>query len=318
MTAQKKDDGTKRTYAFLDTNTLVRFPFVNDIVWPRVLGQKQVCLVLTPIVFDELDDMKDGVTKPGRREIARRVYRFLESELEKVGQDKDKEVDLPQRPHTTLLYFGEDNLDINPTLRADKQDDRLVAAMLHFAKEHSNDDVLLVSNDFNLRSRAKRFGFEARDPEELGIERKNPPPTEEEIRLKQLERTLPQVEIHFGANDGVLELPHSERLAKLERVKAEFKQQFIDIIATLESCYEAYAPVYQPPRQLTRFSRGQHGIHAPGLHIGEDFGLDVFAEWLSLGHLGSFIRPVVEMKEHPRYINHQPVRECRFGFKLTG
>ena len=304
MVAQKKDGGAKCRYAFLDTNLLIHFPFVNEIKWPKLLGEKQVCLVLTPVVFDELDDMKDGMTKPGRRDLARRVSNFLISELEKAAPDA--EVALPQRPSTKLLYFDKDALDINVSLRTDKQDDRLIAAMLHFAKERPDDDVVLISDDFNLRSRAVRFGFQARNPEEVGIERRELPLTEEERRLRQLERNLPQVEIHFGASDGVFELPYSERRERLEKEKFDSKQRFVDIIATLKSCYEAYAPVYQPPRQLTRYSREQHGIHAAGLHVKEEFDLDVFVEWLSLNrHQTHFMMSEEAMKKDPRYLNYE-------------
>lgn len=309
---------TNKMYAFLDTNVLIHFPFVNEIDWPKVLTSKQVCLVIAPIVLTELDNVKDGMTKPGRRELAGKVSKFITTSLEKV--DPGLETPLPERPNTTVMYFGEDDLTIKPQLRNDKQDDHLIAAMLHFKEKCPSFSTVLIAGDNNCRFRARGFNLIARNPEELGLEKRPLPITEEEKRLRQLEKIIPKAEIRFGQKDDSLFLPFTPKFKHIENEIAKYKKQFITILSSLEKCFNDHIRNFGFPKNvsLTHFSQQKHGVHAPALYIKKDFDLDVYEEWLSPeNYRVRFAMSESEEARYPPAINLREWKRCVGEFYST-
>ena len=283
-------------YAFVDTNTLIHFPFVNQIDWPKELGAKEVCLVFCFIVFEELDKIKDGMTKPGRRELARRVGKFLGELLGPAPLDTP--VDLPQRPNTTIMYASKDDLAIEPRLKSEKQDDHLLAALLHFQNDHPQAQVLLVADDFNLRQRAKLFGASARAlPESM----KRPlPRTEDEERLRRLEAQEPQVEVEFGAEGADLHLPYHERRTRLtdlaESYDAQVRAAFADIDREFIRVRGVH-PEFQHPEGPPPF-RPLREENLSG-YKDENRFVVAAARDLELGLLTGHLEPETRIKQYP-------------------
>lgn len=223
-------------YAVLDTNILLHFPFLNEIDWLKVLQAKHPCLVVTLHLLRELDDIKDGMTRSGRRELAQRVYRKIGELIE--PEPLNQPFPLAGRPGTSLMYFDKDELDIDPKLRQEKQDDALIAAALHLKDAGwggSQDAVVLLSADSGCRQRAKGFGIKALS---LPHSMQRPlPPTEEEKRLKKYEQLEPQVQIDFGAQGDLLVLPYTTKRNQLNDVRASYDTQIKNTVQALEEDY---------------------------------------------------------------------------------
>ena len=65
-------------FAFLDTNIFLQFRDFDQIDWLRELGYQQVCLVIAPIIFAELESFKYDRDSQRRRERSRKVSQHLE------------------------------------------------------------------------------------------------------------------------------------------------------------------------------------------------------------------------------------------------
>lgn len=266
-------------YAVLDTNILMHFQYVNQIDWPAVLGAKEVCLVCTPILFRELDDLKDRSTRPGRGDLARRVSKTLQEPLEDAPFNQA--VPLPQCSNTYVMSWQEDDLSIDANLRPEKQDDALIAAALHFKERDVTANVVLVSDDFNCRQRAKRFGITVQTlPEEF----KRPLPlSEEEQRLKKLEALEPHVEIDVEGQLETVVLPQSERSKNVLDLFNSYKVECERIIRFLEDDLAYYLGEEGGP-----FERPENFLSANGLPfrysavrlLKEEFDLSVREELL--------------------------------------
>lgn len=222
-------------HVFVDANVLIHFKFLNDIDWLGELGAKRVRLIFAPVTFQELDNIKDGMTKPGRREVARRVIKVIGEPLEAAPLDTP--VALPKRANTEIMYASNDDLSVHPDLRQEKQDDHLLAAVLNYRNAYPSETVVLLSDDFNCRQRAKRFGIPTRT---LSASLKRPfPRTEEEEELRKLKAFEPQVAVEFGADGDELRLPYSERRARYDDLAESYEGQIRKVVGALAEDYKA-------------------------------------------------------------------------------
>ncbi len=228
-------------YCFLDANTLIHFRTFDEVDWPVVLGVPEVCLVLAPGVMRELDKFKDDHTNDRRR---RRV-RTLLSKLEDLLEQSDEDNPARMRPGVTIMDlpyepFAEwDGLHLDPAIG----DDRLIASMLEFRAAHPDASVVLVSNDFPARRKAKRHGIEARVPE--GMVPIHEFPSDESAKVKKLERELhelksraPRLELGFSEETGLQN--HAARTAASPAVDMLVREARIGWIsdANLRACRE--------------------------------------------------------------------------------
>ncbi|MGV9321409.1 PIN domain-containing protein [Streptomyces sp. NPDC003660] len=130
-------------YAVLDTNTTLHFTRFDKVPWQKVLG-KGTAVMVPHVVVDEIDtkSYQTGDRKISRR--ARGVFRLLETVLE-AGPEKAAADD------GTLVFIAADEPG---HARLPVPDDELVAAALRLRQAVAPAEVVVVSRDIGVRTRA--------------------------------------------------------------------------------------------------------------------------------------------------------------------
>ena len=195
--------GAPPVYCFPDTNIFIHFQTFNEVDWNKLLETPQVCLVITPVVFDELNKFKDDSRDERRRKRVRTILPLLEKYLDQVEQDNPA----PVRPGVVIIDLTDEPMVDWQALRLDPTigDDRLLASMLEFIDGHPGARVVFVADDLLARRKAKRRGIEVLKPDGL-IERKElASPQEAEIKelrgkLQAYENRAPKVNLAFYEN----------------------------------------------------------------------------------------------------------------------
>ncbi|MFE6129177.1 PIN domain-containing protein [Streptomyces sp. NPDC056437] len=138
-------------YAVLDTNTTLHFARFDKVPWQKVFGKGTVVMV-PHVVVDEIDTKgyQTGDKKISRR--ARGVFRLLESVLE-AGPEKATSDD------GTPVFIAADEPG---HARLPVPDDELVASALRLRQAVAPAEVVVVSRDIGVRTRARAWGLPAR------------------------------------------------------------------------------------------------------------------------------------------------------------
>ncbi len=131
----------------LDSNILLHYMWFEDIPWPEEIGHKTVAIILTSIVMEEIDKVKD--------EEKGKVQKRAKSVSSKLGEILIEEnpgkyhVKYIESPYTTEKDKRRYNLDRN--------DNQILFAVLKSGID--TNDVCVVSSDNAMLLRAKQFGF---------------------------------------------------------------------------------------------------------------------------------------------------------------
>lgn len=192
-------------YCFLDTNIFLQFQDIEQIDWLEELKVAEVCLVVTSIIFDELDKFKDDHNRKRLRNRSRRSLKYLES--------LDIHSDNPVR-NGVVLQFQQEEPDHNALkkyqLNSANNDSMLVGSALIFANKHKDDDVILITDDSGPRFKAKARDLRAQSlSESYRLEEQPDPLVAENKRLKnellKLQNNQPKLDIGFTSSDGEIE-----------------------------------------------------------------------------------------------------------------
>ena len=207
--------------AFLDTNTFLHFPRLDQLDWPALLHSTGVRLIVAPVVIRELNRHKDFPTSLKTRERAAAVLRALDEWSERPWPVFIRNsVELQFRVQDPLIDFATFNLS------RDIADDHLIASILEYNSEADPGATRLVTADLGLKLKAKSHAIvviqllaNLRLPDELLPEEKKRRELESEVM--RLRNRLPRVKILFNTNEPQLrvQLPSSD-LPKLETPSA--------------------------------------------------------------------------------------------------
>ncbi|MFE5844238.1 PIN domain-containing protein [Streptomyces niveus] len=138
-------------YAVLDTNTTLHFTRFDKVPWQKVFG-KGTAVMVPHVVVDEIDtkSYQTGDKKISRR--ARGVFRLLEAVLE-AGPEKAIADD------GTCVFIAADEPG---HARLAVPDDELVASALRLHQAVAPAEVIVVSRDIGVRTRARAWELPAR------------------------------------------------------------------------------------------------------------------------------------------------------------
>ncbi|MFD5815611.1 PIN domain-containing protein [Streptomyces sp. NPDC127038] len=138
-------------YAVLDTNTTLHFTRFDKVPWQKVFG-KGTAVMVPHVVVDEIDtkSYQTGDRKISRR--ARGVFRLLETVLE-AGTGKAAADD------GTPVFIAADEPG---HARLPVPDDELVASALRLHQAVAPAEVVVVTRDIGVRTRARAWGLPAR------------------------------------------------------------------------------------------------------------------------------------------------------------
>lgn len=164
------------TYAFIDTNLLLHFKVFEGIKWTKLLNDKDVVLVICPTVLDEIDKHKDSA-KGKVRNRAKSIYKILSDYLDgKTTNNID------------LIFCKAGTVDTTTSNYSNgREDEYIIAAASAFSKESRK---VIVSFDIGMKFRAKQAGIDFLMPDETPENRLSQEPTDEEKRIKELEKEL--------------------------------------------------------------------------------------------------------------------------------
>jgi hypothetical protein len=210
------DAAAKPLHAYLDTNALLEFRPPRDLDWNGLLREKQLVLVVSPVVIEELQRIKDGALRdiPRRKRLrAGETLKTLEREL--FPDDAQPAGVVRLNDGVGLRFDGRavpsavftDN-SLDPNLA----DARLVAAVI--AARDAGQRVCLVGNDAGPRWQAKSRGIAAHNLPETWRVQEEPDAVETELRdvkkrLAAFESRAPKVCLVTKTGDTFLrrELP---------------------------------------------------------------------------------------------------------------
>lgn len=206
-------------YCFLDTNIFIHCQDIKDIDWQSELGAPEICLVIAPVVFEELDVFKDDPRNNRKRNRARNAIKLLETTLDSTDQAVREGVSLEYAAELYHMKFSSYNL--NPS----NKDDRLVASAIGWSQEHVDAELILVSHDSGPRMKAKQRGLRAKElsgkyrlPDQLDPLAKENRELQNELRRRQ--DTQPKLEIGFLAAD--------KSISRIKHVSIQFVEDLIN------------------------------------------------------------------------------------------
>lgn len=135
----------------LDTNDLLHYQRLDKIPWSN-LYRGGVCIVLPHVVIDEIDRKSYAIGEKFPKR-ARGVYRILEELI--GGVDSEGFTKLPDETPLQIL------VDEPGHQRLANNDDEIVARAAYLKQNIAPHDVLVVTRDQGMRTRALAWGLRA-------------------------------------------------------------------------------------------------------------------------------------------------------------
>ncbi len=267
--------------AFVDTNLLLHYQFLDKIDWPTVLSAEQVIIEIAPVVIRELNKQKDENRSAKLRRRAASVLKRLHALSEQAPETQI-------RPGVAV-HFGtqEPDLDyavhhLNPTT----QDDVLIASVLIHRRDHADQNVLVVTGDLGLKLKAPHHNIRVVSPPETLKLPEEPDPNEQRVQeleeeIRQLRRRAPALRVAFEDGSDVarfqispLRRPTVEDIEeRTRRLKEEYprlprqSQEPVDgvmsverIAASVEAGFDALRGI--PSAEFARYNRELEEFYA--------------------------------------------------------
>jgi predicted ribonuclease YlaK len=132
------------TTVFPDTNAILHYPQIADTDWCRLLGAPLVKVIICMQVVRELDDIKRD---PHYAKRAKRAIR----EIDRLRQTNEVRKDVSLE----LLQDEPKASEFPDSLDPERKDDRIIAAVLAFARSHPEEAVVVVSEDYGMKLRCE-------------------------------------------------------------------------------------------------------------------------------------------------------------------
>ncbi len=202
----------KTAYVFLDTNLYLQYMDFDQIDWPTALRYQDVCLVVAPVVFSELDKFKHDPTSERRKRRSRAITRKLNEIIFSVPAHADANV--PNRPGVVLRALADSpDVSSHSGLQANIPDDQLLASVLEFTGDNptiDHGDIILVSEDGGLLNKARARNIvtqfideKFRLPDEPNVDQQKVAALEK--RIAENENREPKLQLAFEVGDSYAE-----------------------------------------------------------------------------------------------------------------
>lgn len=137
----------------------LHWPIFTDLDWKNIVDASQVVVLIPSTVFYEIDNHKDRNSAQSIRKRARKVLLEIEtrlgaSEMTSLGNDVSLHLDL--NSYSDFEAYG---------LSSSVKDDDILLAALKW-REAEKEEVVIVSGDSTMRTKARRRGFDVYTPPE--------------------------------------------------------------------------------------------------------------------------------------------------------
>jgi hypothetical protein len=215
---------------FIDTMIFLHFKSFEVVDWQSVFNAKKVELIISSVIFKELDLHKDSHPNLKLRKRAKSITRKLHQIFE---NDTKTEI----RPNVTISYILNDlALDFEKySLDSSRRDDQQLAIILDYKNKHASEQIVILTNDFNLRQRAKLLNIETKKmpdeyelPDELDPNEKLIKELQQQIIELQNQRPILSLKFTDGSDrlSTILTQPillsSNEIQQRLEQIKNRF------------------------------------------------------------------------------------------------
>lgn len=138
-----------------DTNALLHNPALED--WDFD-SSPRFTLILTPTVLSELDKLKINHRNEDVRKKAEGLIRRIKGYRSRGSLSEGVPL-RSSRSSLRTLAVEPDMDETLPWLKADNDDDRILAGFVEVMREHPRCEVLLVTRDINLQNKAEYAGL---------------------------------------------------------------------------------------------------------------------------------------------------------------
>jgi hypothetical protein len=219
---------------FIDTNIFLHYRFFTEIDWPSVTEAGEVTIVIPPIIMRELEKHKYGQKDEALKRRAERVSAHLAQLFKSGGQ---------VRPQTKITFERQEPDEEFSTHRLSRetQDDHLLASISLYKREHSEEDVLLISNDLPLEVKAAPLSIKT---QALPNEYRQPTEIDPNVkRIRELEQELRE----FTNRSPKPELSFDNGLKRLEFRVPEESIQTRTVAERIEEIKRKYPKLEVPP-----------------------------------------------------------------------
>lgn len=242
---------------FIDTNIPLHHQSLDHIDWKSLTGTDEVCLVVSVVVFDELDQHTRNARLAGRaRTVRAQLNKFVDSGIVK-GTVKAEAI---LRPHQKVL----ESYEMDPS----QNDQWILATIKDYLKNHSEATVALLTADVGMRIKAKAHGIAViMIDEKYALTDENDEQKENrklKAELEKLKSAIPQLSIAFekGKIDSFeLESPDYEKYVRAELWDMQYRrypkisshvgdQQAAIYNSQLNQYYQAYEGYLRSRREL--------------------------------------------------------------------
>lgn len=193
-------------YCFLDTSILLHYTTFDEVDWPSLLEVESICLVIVPMVTGELDKFKDDSSNSWRQKRARMLLEKIEQVALSVEPCSPA---LIRKAVWIIVLTQEPNVDWgNLSLDANINDDRILAKIIEFQRNHQNRQICLLARDVGLRLKARNFGIDSKEPPNALEVLDQSSPEKKEIqelkrKLARYEKRIPHLEFGFWADEKI-------------------------------------------------------------------------------------------------------------------
>jgi rRNA-processing protein FCF1 len=210
-----------------DTNIFLHFQPFDQISWEKEVGSASVCLRITAIVIDELNQKKDSHPIAHVRERAQKAL----SKIRKAVLTGDGRVNpsLSLVCEPALTSFDVSARGLNPS----SHDDCILAAIIHYQEMHTDERTVLVTDDSGFALRAYTYKVLSA---ELSAKLKLPPqedPKRKQIqelekRIREVEKGLPRLTLTFTGGADRIEVPlQPEPVPTIEAARSYVAEQIV-------------------------------------------------------------------------------------------
>lgn len=134
-----------------DTNVLLSKPNLTEWNFQDI---KKFCLVLTPTVLSELDELKVTHRVESVREKSQKIIRQIK-EFRRRGRLTEGVVVVKDKSEIIAIATEPDFTSTLDWLLPDNNDDRLIASSLEVMRRYPKSPVILVTGDINLQNKAE-------------------------------------------------------------------------------------------------------------------------------------------------------------------
>jgi rRNA-processing protein FCF1 len=220
-----------QVHAFLDTQTFLHYQWIANINWTSLLSVPSVDVMIPTVVLDELEEKKSGNSLKLRERATGALSR-----LAPMVSPTPTHIN----PTVSVGFVSDAPKEVfqDARLNVEQGDDRLIAAVLEFRRQHPGANVAIVSGDTGVIARATLKGIRVvRLPDDYRLPFESDPLEAENQRLKselaKLRDRLPNLRVAFTGGLDRLEVSLPRPI--------DVSSAGIDaLIASLENKYPPY------------------------------------------------------------------------------